>query len=413
MPLSKPNGWTSQKLLTLGGKSRSARDDDGRVSARRFMTRWRRCLPGLLFGGALTLAPAVSSGAIETASLVVDVFVQIDGDSPVSFSAPVTACAGTGENRIFFARRRHPTGRRVLLNNLPAARAFILTVAAPGHKSVSRPVTLAVDAITRVRVILRRGAAGRGCDDPPRLAARTRPLVVGFHINNDAAETDSREIMLTHVVSGDPDSYRASERRDMKDASWLRYVEAPLYRLAARGPRQRSVYFQIRRGARVSAIVRDSIVLVPPRQTVALPLTQVHARAAANGWTFSARPANPVSTCRISVAQAGLTMTTRQRDAGVDGVCRFVLFGGAHRLKAGWRYAAHGSRRTRADRCRFRFFAVPESDGARLTYKLTVIERERPAAAGDHALGRGCRYVITGITLRGPAGADWRDAFRR
>lgn len=377
------------------------------------MTGWRRWLPGLLLAGAGVIAPAASPGAVETGALVVDVFVQSDGAGPVPIDAPTTACVGTSGDPIFFARRHHPTGRGVLLDNLPVARAVVLTVAAPGHKSVSRRVTLAADATTRVRVILRRGAAGRGCDDPPGLAARARPLVVSFHINNDAKTTESREIMLTPVVSGDPDSYRASEHRDMKDASWLRYVAAPLYRLAARGPRQRNVYYQVRRGERVSAIVGDSIVLVPPRRTVALPLTQAHARAAANGWTFSARPANPLSACRISVARTGVTMTARQRDARVDGVCRFVLFGGGHRLKAGWRYAAHDSRRTRGDRCRYRFFAIPGTGGVTLTYRLTIIERERPTTAGDRGLDHGCRYVITGITLRGPSGADWRDAFQR
>jgi hypothetical protein len=90
--------------------------------------------------------------------------------------------------------------------------------------------------------------------------------VVSFKINNGSAITTSRTVTLNNVTER-ARSFAASERPDLKGASWKPIQSAPTYRLSE-GYGTKTVYFQVKdsRGIK-SAIARDTITLKPSKRT--------------------------------------------------------------------------------------------------------------------------------------------------
>lgn len=132
---------------------------------------------------------------------------------------------------------------------------------------------------------------------------------------------------------------------------------------------------------------------------------EAHAVARARGWIFGAQAGNPASICSLAVEDGALVLSAAMVRGLVGAACEFVLFGGERTLASGWGVA--GLERTRTDRpsCGYRFLRFPVEDGAALTFQIQI-----QAARDDQDLSP-CTYAIRQIVLRGPAGADWRNAF--
>jgi len=90
--------------------------------------------------------------------------------------------------------------------------------------------------------------------------------IKSFQLNNGAAVTRNASVTLDNRFSGNATQYRASERPDFQGAEWLTYEKRPRFQLSA-GRGNRTVYFQVRRYARIngadiearSSVISDSI----------------------------------------------------------------------------------------------------------------------------------------------------------
>lgn len=272
----------------------------------------------------------------------------------------------------------------------------------PTYAAKTEPLRLAAIASLLLMILL-----------PGAVAGAEAPKILRFAVDDGAAATNSLHVTLHSETTGAPAMYRASERRDLKGADWRPYAPAVVFHLSPDGDAERMVYMQVRRGDQVSRVARDGIRFALRRQTVSLPLGAARAHAMDLGWMFSVAPGNPFSVCNFRAEDDRLVLSARQKKSGFDGVCDFVLFGGDRRLAPGWKFVSFERSRPRFRNCRVRFAQFPVIEGRELTFGLRVIDARQPAAEKKDPdyLRAGCAYAIERITLEGPAGANWRQAF--
>ena len=187
------------------------------------------------------------------------------GNAPL---AGTSVCLGTRASIKQFGAGLTDADGYAVFSDLPGA-SLVVTASKPGHMGVQQP--LVTSNVDRTLVIsLPRGGGGIRCDSG---AAGTVVTASGFQvetfaINNGAAVSADRQVVLNNRVSGNPTHYRASEQPDFNGSQWETYAADPGFELSS-GPGRKMVYFQVRRSSTingadiqtVSPVVRDSIVL--------------------------------------------------------------------------------------------------------------------------------------------------------
>jgi hypothetical protein len=241
------------------------------------------------------------------------------------------------------------------------------------------------------------------------------PTVTSFAINGGAAGTTAARVALNMSVQN-ASSYRASESSAFTGAVWKAWTitAVPPFDLSpGNGPK--TVYVQVKNAAgQVSPTVNDSITLnIPPPPALAeykIPAGDAHAFSQQQGFRSS-------QACENSLTEEASWRDVGQGTGGplmislsvmwkpyitFGARCDFVLFDG-DQLNEGWAFKSYD--------------AVGPTDTMGHGYTVT----ERPTV-GSRTIrfrvhlwcdaGQTCRYDITFITLEGPPGRDWREAFR-
>jgi hypothetical protein len=90
------------------------------------------------------------------------------------------------------------------------------------------------------------------------ITLRELPVISTFQVNNGAAETNSRTVMLNNTATGSPTHYMASESAGFADASWQTYAVAPDFTLSS-GDGAKAVYYKVKNANGESAVVYDTI----------------------------------------------------------------------------------------------------------------------------------------------------------
>ena len=86
------------------------------------------------------------------------------------------------------------------------------------------------------------------------------PTVTYFEINNGAASTPSRDVVLNNTCTNSPVEYQAEEEGGAM-TGWMPYSSAPSFTLSS-GPGKKIIDFRVRNDAGTSQTVTDSIELV-------------------------------------------------------------------------------------------------------------------------------------------------------
>jgi alpha-tubulin suppressor-like RCC1 family protein len=146
------------------------------------------------------------------------------------------------------------------------------------------------------------------------------PAVVVLELDDDDAQTGSRQIVLAHRAAGEATEYQASENADFAGAEWLPYAEAPTFLLSAGGG-LKTVYFRVRNAAGESLPTDDSIVLsAPPRMTVSVP-----GPAVSVGRTLAVTVAFSEAVTSFTARDVAVTNGTVTSFGGAEAEYRFAL----------------------------------------------------------------------------------------
>ncbi len=87
------------------------------------------------------------------------------------------------------------------------------------------------------------------------------PVVEGFSIDDGAAFTTQRTVVLNNAAAGSPTHYMASETVDFSDGQWLEYSASPEF-ILSEGYGTKTVYFKVKNTLE-SASVSDDILYEP------------------------------------------------------------------------------------------------------------------------------------------------------
>jgi hypothetical protein len=313
-----------------------------------------------------------------------------------------------------------PTTRSLTFKALagaPARTALALQIS-DGRQSFDIPARIIQLEVGPVKPVNTLGPV----DTTPRLIDATKtpapaPNVTSFAINGGAASTTATRVVLNMSVQN-ASSYRASENSAFSGAVWKAWTitAVPPFDLSpGNGPK--TVYVQVKNPAgQVSPAVNDSITLnVPPppaRVEYRIPAGEAHTFSTEQGFKTSQACNNPpieeASWRDVNQGSGGsgpmmISLLVMGKPYITFGArCDFVLFDG-RQLNEGWVFKSYD--------------AVGPTD----TYGHGYTVTERPTV-GSRTIrfrihlwcdaGNTCRFDITFITLEGPAGQDWREAFR-
>ena len=330
------------------------------------------------------------------------------------------------------------TSARVLSNGQPVSEVTVILGAVA---QTSRSVTLKAqaNALARTAMILRISDGRQTFDIPakiiqitigparpvntlgpvdtsPRLIDTTKatssgPAVTSFAINGGAASTASTRVTLNMSVQN-ASHYRASEGTAFTGASWQTWTitAVPSFDLSS-GNGTKTVYVQVKNPAgTVSPTASDTIILdIPPapaRQEYTILGGDAYTFSQTQGYKFSYTLENPLTQFgQILVLGSNiLELKTNGKNMYAFGSrCDFVLFDGRE-LKEGWIFKSYDA-----------------STSQIITGKGSSRVDERPAA-GSRTIrfrihlwteaGSSIWFDIRRLTLEGPAGRDWREAFR-
>lgn len=252
-------------------------------------------------------------------------------------------------------------------------------------------------------------------DRSPRLMApqgTPAPKVTSFAINNAASKTASRTVTLnnTFLTAGGASHYRASENRDFSGSTWQPYSRAPVFQLSS-GDGQKTVYFQIKnKDEAVSNIASDAITLAE-RRIVKLHMGEVYDYARGRGYTFTASADDPNADCRIWRSDKILILRTTGTLQTFGAKCTYSLFNKS--LHEGWTYK-FDSREITCHKVRGKgdciFIERPPDGGRNINYKVRGWCGAVTPSLTDRS-GCFCGINFHFITLEGPAGKNWQEAF--
>ena len=253
----------------------------------------------------------------------------------------------------------------------------------------------------------------QGITPAPRPVDLGPPKVVSFKINNGAATTNSRTVILNNVTER-ATLFCASERPDLQGAYWKRMHSAPQFTLS-RGDGKKTVYFQLADPkGRKSPIVSDTINLstVPtatksPRKTFTINANDFYNTATQYGYNSYAHKKSWNASCRILVGgrdHGGIRVlvSTGRITNAIGSTCDFSLFEG-----------------TLTNNFKYKDFtpALPySSDSNKASTSLT--KKPSPGSTSVNFKYHGwaesdqsTNGKIEKITLEGPANLSWDKAF--
>ncbi|MEZ5332606.1 MAG: hypothetical protein R2991_11260 [Thermoanaerobaculia bacterium] len=235
------------------------------------------------------------------------------------------------------------------------------------------------------------------------------PRITSFRIDGGASRTSDPTLRLDLTTTGaQPAEIMIGERPGpgFAGAHWQPYAPTTgafggiqTYTLHDRGAGRKTIHVKVRSGGLESESVFDAIDF-RPLETIRVPSAEALDLAAREGFRHTAAERAPGGYCLVGVAENRPNMP-RGADLAATTSCEFSLFEG-RRLADGW--------------------SVVTMTLSGRTGRMTV--RRRPSGSDPHLVvqlvgGRShvfvdeTAYRSLTITLQGPEGADWRDAFRR
>lgn len=366
-------------------------------------TLWRALLLAI---GVATLTPAVS-----LADTRLTVFVRNQANQAPLDGA--TVCVGTPTSRAAHGRRSTANGVAVF-ESVPDG-TWTVTAWRSGYAAAQNTLTVVAGHSAQTSALaLSSGSGSDPCAATAPVASRptttiaeavaNTPQITAMSINGGAAAiTLDDDVYLTVQVSGPVTEYRVSEVSGQftdPAAAWTPYPRQSVSGGAIRLPwgsrfrtpaGAKTVYLQLRNGVQMSNVASDSVAMVTTYRAPAIDAIGV---ARANGFEVT----GVSNLCLMQPKPAGMNFfveTAGTVDMAVSGFipCPYRLLAG-RALARGWtleRYVWASQDPTRA--CG----SLPDSGlAAPLTLK-----------------GFGCEATLREITLTGPIGARWQDAFAR
>jgi hypothetical protein len=215
----------------------------------------------------LLLLIVSASFTVSAADLKVRVFER-GGKAPLTGAS---ICLGTPANLSQFGAYLTDAEGYVVFRDVPGA-SLVVTVSKSGYMGEQQ--SLVTSNVERMLVLsLPTGGGGTRCNTGARSnETGSSGLQIRYlRINQGAAVSTSRDILLKNNAHGHPNQYRASEHPDFNGARWESYSTEPVFKLSS-GDGRKMVYFQVRRyselgGADIqilSPVVHDSINLQLP-----------------------------------------------------------------------------------------------------------------------------------------------------
>ena len=202
------------------------------------------------------------SSSAFSAQLTVRIFER-GGKAPLQ---GVAVCLGTSARLNQFGASLTDAEGYAVFSGIPRT-PLVVTVSRRGYMSEQEHMT-GSDEDRMLVLSLPTGGGGIEClldQGEVKIVADTLDIE-SFQLNNGAAVTRDASVTLDNRLSGNATQYRASERPDFHGAKWLAYEKRPRFQLSA-GRGNRTVYFQVRRYARIngadiearSSVMSDSI----------------------------------------------------------------------------------------------------------------------------------------------------------
>ena len=229
------------------------------------------------------------------------------------------------------------------------------------------------------------------------------PRLSWFRINNDAAESTRRSVVLNHGMPAGsmPTSYRASEFPDFPAASWRTYTTTPAFELSS-GAGLKTVYLQLWSPAGMSNVMSDTINFQPP-QLYSISARDFYSAATLAGLRASATAA-PYQICaswRIVEGPADNVQASEiaARSSVAPSWCEFSFFDNGT-LKNGFVFK------------QLYAMGFPIRDGCAVSVQPPAAGSTNISFRVELRVGRDveCQGVITTIVLEGPANGNWRNA---
>lgn len=374
------------------------------------------CIPRFAFGGQLEI-PAVNSANNPTPLLVPGgpgITVSLNGANLDRISSVKILQGGlpVGDVTASLAAGS-PTTRAVTFKALAsaAARTGLVIRISDGRQSIDIPAKIIEIAVGPARPVNTLGPANTS----PRPIDTTKsttsgPVVTSVAINNGAASTVSTHVTLNMSVQG-AGYYRASESSVFTGANWQVWTitAVPSFDLSP-GNGMKTVYVQVKNAAgTISPTASDTIALsVPPapsRQEYVIGGGEAYIFSQTQGFKFSTKLEDPVTQEGYIKGDGGLlNLSTSGKPMNIFGSrCDYVLFDGRE-LTEGWVFKSYNA-----------------SPVALITTRTTTRVDERPEAGSriirfkihlSTEAGSFVSFTIVNLTLEGPAGRDWREAFR-
>jgi hypothetical protein len=253
-------------------------------------------------------------------------------------------------------------------------------------------------------------------DTNPKLIDTTKatsagPVVTSLAINGGAASTAATRVTLNMSVQN-ASYYRASESSAFTGASWQSWTitAVPSFDLSP-GNGTKTVYVQVKNMAGViSPTASDTIILnIPPaptRQEYTISGGDAYTFSQTQGFKFSYKVENPLTQLgQIFVVPPGfLELKTAGKNMTLVGSrCDFVLFDGRE-LKDGWIFKSYDASTGQliANRGSSRVDERPTAGSRTIRFRIHLWTEA----------GSSIWFDIHRLKLEGPAGQDWREAFR-
>jgi hypothetical protein len=278
----------------------------------------------------------------------------------------------------------------------------------------------------------------------PMLQPAKPPALSKLIINNGAESTRQVRVTLNHQfsrlpgLSGKPTHYRA---RNMLTTStwsaWKRYQTAPNWNLLPNICGIQKVFFQLKNRHGESNVVADIINYKGRESTYKIPVGAAMNLAKMYGFTHTARALDSnCELCEIPIVTSGqekiacLLVQQKVRALGAKG--EFIIFGGKQ-LNPGWKFVSYSINTAFSDVkndyfAGYRLLSQPAKGSRNITLKARVWRGGAPnpirtAIEGIAGLiippsstldiSRANWIQIHTITLKGPCGRDWKEAFMR
>jgi len=106
-----------------------------------------------------------------------------------------------------------------------------------------------------------RNIAGKSIVVSDTITLIVQPSVTNFTINNSAATTSNRLVVLNNSAFNSPMHYMASENNLFSNATWNAYLPSPDFFINSSGAGTKTIYFKTKNSAGESAVIFDDIIL--------------------------------------------------------------------------------------------------------------------------------------------------------